>query len=179
MVNIVEITTWADVAGFCVWTLAVCALAKALFGSFIAAEVHYRLALRDQPKRQRLSRLNWEIANRSQWDAEVARGSQHAAAVPLSDADVATRRVELQRLSKSSLLWRAGQYLLGCWACQTFWTAVLIYALTVGVSDAGAWFFSAAAYSGAAVMLAALPGLTPTPRSEGASARGGCKGCGK
>ncbi len=27
---------------------------------------------------------------------------------------------------------RALQYLLNCWACQTFWTVVLIYALTAG-----------------------------------------------
>jgi hypothetical protein len=162
-----------------VWTLAVCALAKALFGSLPAAELQYRLSLRDQPKRQWISRLNWEVANRTKWNEDVARGSPHAAAVPLTEPELETRRAELQRLSRSSLPWRAMQYLLGCWACQTFWTAVLIYALTAGATAPAAWFFSAAAYSGAAVLLSTLHGLAPAPRSEPAPARGGCKGCAK
>ncbi len=177
MTNIFEITSWADVASFFIWTLAVCALAKAIFGSLPAAELQYRLSLRDQPKRQRLSRLNWELANRTEWDEDVARGSPHAAAVSLTDPELEARRAELQRLSRTSLPWRALQYLLGCWSCQTFWTAVLIYAVTADITDPAAWFFSAAAYSGAAVLLSTLHGLAPSPRSEPASARGGCKGC--
>lgn len=55
----------------------------------------YRLSLRDQPTRQRLSRLNRELANRTKWDDAVARGSPHAAAVPLTEADLETRRTEL------------------------------------------------------------------------------------
>jgi len=177
MTSIFEITSWADVASFLIWTLAVCALAKAIFGSFPAAELQYRLSLRDQPKRQRLSRLNWELANRTKWDEDVARGSPHAAAVPLTESEQEARRPELPRLSRTSLPWRALQYLLGCWACQAFWTAVLSYAVTDGVTAPGAWFFSAAAYAGAAVLLSTLHGLAPSPRSEPASARGGCKGC--
>ena len=61
MTSIYEITGWADVGSFLVWTLAVCAVAKALFGSLPAAEIHYRLALRDAPKCQRIQRLHWEI----------------------------------------------------------------------------------------------------------------------
>ncbi len=63
------------------------------------------------------------------------------------------------------------QYFLNCFACQSFWTAAAIYALTRGVTDPAAWFFTAAAYSGAAVILAAIQGselLTkpqpPSPR---------------
>ncbi|MBK9121336.1 MAG: hypothetical protein IPM18_17290 [Phycisphaerales bacterium] len=89
------------------------------------------------------------------------------------------RRAELQRLSRTSLPWRALQYLLGCWACQTFWTAVLTYAATAGITAPAAWFFSAAAYSGAAVLLSTLHGLAPSARPEAAPARSGCKGCGK
>ncbi len=179
MTSIFEITSWADVATFFIWTLAVCALAKAIFGSFPAAELQYRLSLRDQPKRQRISRLNWELANRTKWDDDVARGSPHAAAVPLTETDLETRRTELQRLSRTSLPWRAIQYLLGCWACQTFWTAALIYAFTAGVTAPTAWFFSAGAYSGAAVMLSTLHNWSPTPRTEPASGRSGCTGCRK
>ncbi len=179
MTSIFEITDWAHVASFFVWTLAVCALAKAIFGSFPAAELQYRLALRDNPRRQRLNRLNWEVANRTKWDEDVARGSQHAAPVPLTEPELDARRTELQRLSRTSLPRRALQYLLGCWACQTFWTAVLIYAVTGGVTAPASWFFSAAGYSGAAVLLSTLHNPSPAPRPEPASARGGCRGCGK
>ncbi len=179
MTSIFEITDWAHVASFFVWTLAACALAKAIFGSFPAAELQYRLALRDNPRRQRLNRLNWEVANRTKWDEDVAGGSQHAAAVPLTEPELDGRRAELQRLSRISLPRRALQYLLGCWACQTFWTAVLIYAVTVGVTAPAAWLFSAAAYSGAAVLLPTLHGSALSARPEPAHARGGCKGCGK
>ena len=40
---------------------------------------------------------------------------------------------------------------MGCFACQAFWTAIAIYAITRGLGDLAGWFFSAAAYSGAAV----------------------------
>lgn len=179
MTSIFEVTCWADVASFCIWTLAVCALAKAIFGSMPAAELQYRLTLRDQPKRQRITRLNWEVANRTRWDEDVARGSPHAAAVALSEAEYKARRAELQRLTRGSLPRRALQYLLGCWACQTFWAAVLIYAVTARVAAPAAWFFSAAAYSGAAVLLSTLHSRNPSAHAEPTSARGGCKGCGK
>lgn len=180
MTSIFDITDWAHVASFFVWTLAVCALAKAIFGSFPAAELQYRLALRDNPRRQRINRLNWEVANRTKWDEDVARGSPHAAAVPLMEPELDARRAELRRLSSTSLPWRALHYLLGCWACQTFWTAVLTYAVTAGVTAPAAWLFSAAAYSGAAVMLSAMHGWSAAVRINGpVGGRDGCKSCGK
>ncbi len=90
MTSIFEITDWAHVASFFIWTLAVCALAKAIFGSFPAAELQYRLALRDKQRRRRMSRLSWEITNRTKWDEDVARGSPHAAAVPLTEPELDT-----------------------------------------------------------------------------------------
>ncbi len=180
MTSIFDITDWAHVASFFVWTLAVCALAKAIFGSFPAAELQYRLALRDNPRRQRINRLNWEVANRAKWNEDVARGSQHASAVPLTEPELDARRAELRRLSSTSLPWRALQYVLNCWTCQTFWTAVLIYAATAGVTAPAAWFFSAAAYSGAAVLLAAIHGSPPPGRpADLPVSRTGCTGCGK
>ncbi len=179
MTSVFEITGWDQVASFFVWTLTVCAAAKAIFGSFPAAELQYRLALRDNPRRQRLNRLNWEVANRTKWDEDVARGSPHAAAIPLTDAEIDARRAELQRLSRTSLPWRALQYLLNCWACQTFWTAVLIYAVTAGVTAPAAWLFSAAAYSGAAVLLSATLNVSGSAPAGPGALRAGCKNCGK
>ncbi len=68
---------------------------------------------------------------------------------------------------------------MGCFACQTFWTAAAIYALTRGVSDLTGWFFSAAAYSGAAVLLSVLNGAGRVDVPDAASRRAGCKNCGK
>lgn len=175
MTSIFEITDWAHVASFFVWTLAVCAIAKALFGSLPAAELQYRLSLRDVPRRQRMNRLNWEINNRAKWDEDVARRSPHAAKQPLTDAEIEARRMELQNLARSSLAWRAFTYFMGCFACQAFWTALAVFALTRGFSDPGACFLTAAAYAGAAVPLlnrvagAASPGTKPSKPS--------CKNC--
>ena len=47
---------------------------------------------------------------------------------------------------------------MGCFACQTFWTAVAICAITHGVTDLPGWLFSAAAYSGAAVLMSVVYG---------------------
>jgi len=106
-------------------------------------------------------------------------GSPHAARQPLTDAELEARRDELQRLTRNSFTRRALQYFLNCFACQSFWTAVAIYALTRGITDPAAWFFSAAAYSGAAVALSAFQ-RTPQPSATDVpAARGGCKGCGK
>ncbi len=179
MTSIYEITGWADVGSFLVWTLAVCVVAKALFGSLPAAEIHYRLALRDAPKRQRIQRLHWEINHRARWDPDVARGSPHAASQPLTDEQVESRRAELQRLTRNSFTRRSLQCFLNCFACQSFWTAAAIYALTRGITEPAAWFFSAAAYSGAAVILS-LPQPSMRPVGGNPSANtGGCKSCGR
>lgn len=178
MTSIFDITDWAHVASFFIWTLAVCALAKAIFGSFPAAELQYRLALRDNPRRQRLNRLNWEIANRTRWDDDVARGSQHAAPVRLTEEEVEAKRRELQALTRNSFAWRAFTYFMGCFACQTFWTAATAFAVTRGVNDLTAWLFTAAACSGAAALLSSVRNgggwLNPAP----APPKPGCKNCG-
>lgn len=88
-----------------------------MFGSLPAAELQYRLSLRDAPRRQRMNRLNWEINNRAKWDEAAARRSQHAAKQPLSDEEVEGRRIELQQLARSSLTWRVFTYFMGCFAC--------------------------------------------------------------
>ncbi|MCG3127398.1 MAG: hypothetical protein CHACPFDD_02258 [Phycisphaerae bacterium] len=175
MISIYEIHGWSDMAAFLAWTLAVCAIAKALFGSMPAAELQYRFSLRDAPRRQRMNRLNWEISNRIKWDEDVARRSAHAAKQPLSDAEIESRHVELQQLARSSLAWRAFTYFMGCFACQAFWTALVVFAFTRGLSDPAAGLLTAAAFSGAAVPLlnriGSAPSATKTP------SRQGCKNC--
>lgn len=178
MTSIYEITDLAHLASFFVWTLAVCALAKATFGSFLAAELQHRLALRDAPKRQRMTRLNWELTNRVRYDADVARGSQHAARAPLNDAELDARRAELRQLSGNSLGRRALLYFTNCFACQTFWVAVAAFAATRGISDVAALLFTASACSGAAVVLTAVTGTVQAPVRE-PTAKAACKSCGK
>lgn len=175
MTSIFEITDWAHVASFFVWTLAVCAIAKAVFGSLPAAELQYRLSLRDAPRRQRMNRLNWEINNRAVWDEDVARRSPHAAKQLLTEAEIEARRTELQNLARSSLAWRAFTYFMGCFACQAFWTALAVYALTRGLSDPVAGLLTAAAYSGAAVPLLNRFGGAPSPKTT--PSKPGCKNC--
>ena len=53
----------------------------------------------------------------------------------LTDTEIDARRTELQQLARSSLAWRAFTYFMGCFACQTFWTALAVYAVTRGVAD--------------------------------------------
>jgi len=175
MTSIFEITDWAHVASFFVWTLAVCAIAKALFGSLPAAELQYRLSLRDAPRRQRMNRLNWEINNRVKWDEDVIRRSPHAAKQPLSDDEIESRRRELHQLARTSFAWRAFTYFMGCFACQTFWTAAAIFAITRERVNVAALAFSAAAYSGAAVAIKVLFGEVNTP--DRTAAKTGCKNC--
>lgn len=153
MLDIYDITGWSQVALFSVWTLAVCALAKALFGSFLIAEIQHRLALRDAPRRHRIGRLSWEVANGATWNEEAMRKPSGVSLHRLSDDILEVKRQELLSLTRTSIVWRATTYLLGCFACQTFWTAVLLYAVTRGIHDPLGWFCSALAYSGAAVIL--------------------------
>lgn len=153
MTSIFEIADWSNVASFFIWTLAVCAIAKAFFGSLPAAELQYRLSLRDAPRRQRMNRLNWEINNRAKWDEDVARRSPHAAKQPLTDAEIGSRRIELQQHARSSLAWRVFTYFMGCFACQAFWTALIVFGTTRGWSELIPCVLSAAAYSGAAAPL--------------------------
>ena len=165
---------WAEVSGHVLPVYIVTAEKREPFRSGVwqiarapeIAELQYRLSLRDTPRRQRIARLNWEVNNRTRWNEDVAHGSPHAAAIPLSDNEVEARRHELQQLTRNSFAWRAFTYFLGCLACQPFWTAIAIYALTRGVTDPAGWFFSAAAYSGAAVLLSVAHGCAPSSESN-------------
>jgi len=174
MTSIFEITDWAHMASFCVWTLAVCALAKAIFGSFPAAELQYRLAVGDNPRRQRINRLNWEVHNRMAWSPDV--NSPFTAQRPLEPAELEAKKRELEALVRGSFARRALLYFGGCFLCQAFWTALIVYALTAGIADLGAWFFSAAAYSGAGVIIMGVQGSAPWDVRPSAAA-GGCRGC--
>lgn len=62
--------------------------------------------------------------------------------------------------------------------CQTFWTAVAVYAVTRGVGDLTAWLFTAAACSGAAVLASTLGGSVKGNAPGSASRAAGCKNCG-
>ena len=180
MTSIFEITDWAHVASFFIWTLAVCAIAKALFGSLPAAELQYRLSLRDAPRRQRMNRLNWELNNRVKWDEDVARRSPHAARQPLADEEVESNRRELQQLARTSFAWRAFTYFMGCFACQTFWTAIAVFVVTRGVGDLAACLFTSAACSGAAVIMTSVQSWSAPPGGAGRVVGAtGCKNCGK
>jgi len=179
VISIYEIKGWSDVAAFMVWTLAVCAIAKALFGSFLAAELQYRLSLRDAPRRQRMNRLNWEVNNRAKWDEDAARRTPHSARQPLSDLDIDVRRAELQRLARASIARRACTYFMACFACQTFWTALTVFAATHVTFDVLSSICSAAAYSAAAVALAAVTHQRPLFRAGTSEQQPACKNCGK
>lgn len=107
----------------------------------------------------------------------TSAGSPGAGAIPLSDKEVEARRRELQQLTRTSLAWRVFTYFMGCSACQTFWTAVAIYALTRGVADPAAWFFCAPAYSGAVVLLAASYTARQQRGHDAPGRTHGCKSC--
>lgn len=153
MTSVYEIQNWAGVLSFSAWTLVVCAIAKFLFGSYPAAELLYRLARLDRQRQKRI--------------AERKSASQSA---PGEDPS--------QQGTPGLLLAPAWQrvlsYFLTCFACQSFWAAVVVYALTRSPTDWRAWLFSAAAYSAAATMLAKA--------SQGRVAvtqRSGCGSCGE
>lgn len=177
MTSIFEITDWSHLASFFVWTLAVCAIAKALFGSLPAAELQYRLSLRDVPRRQRMNRLGWEVNNRLKWDDDVARRSPHAARQPLTDAEIEAKRRELQQLARTSFAWRAFTYFMGCFACQTFWTGLALFVATRGMHRIDAAVLTAAASSGLAVWLSTIVPQVQSPKRDTAN-RGTCPGCG-
>jgi hypothetical protein len=130
MISIYEVLDFSTGLQFLVWTLVACAVAKAVFGSFPAAEIQYRLTLRAAPRREALARLNWEVRNRMKWDAAVARNAQTAVGQPLTEAEWARKQAELVKLSSHTLGYRAGAYLMGCFACQTFWAAMLVFCVT-------------------------------------------------
>lgn len=152
MTSIYEITNLTSVLTFSAWTLVVCAIAKFLFGSYPAAEILYRLAQRDKSRQEQIARLS--------------------ASKP-AGASIAAEREESLRFRDTPVGQRVLSYFLTCFACQSFWAAMAVFALTRTISDWQGWFFSAAAYSAAATLLARWShGRSPTPQ------RGGCGSCG-
>lgn len=68
---------------------------------------------------------------------------------------------------------------MGCFACQTFWTAVAIHALTRGVTNLAGCLFSGTAYSGAAVLVSILYTSAQSKASIAGGSRPPCRNCGK
>lgn len=153
MTSVYEIQNGSGVLSFAAWTLVVCAIGKFLFGSYPAAELLYRLARLDRQRQQRIQ----ETKSPAPPTRAIEKPGIHAdAGLHLAPA------------------WhRALSYFLTCFACQSFWAAVVVFALTRNTNDWRAWLFSAAAYSAAATMIAkASHGRIPAaPRSR-------CGSCG-
>ncbi|HMQ16718.1 MAG TPA: hypothetical protein PKC49_12160 [Phycisphaerae bacterium] len=179
MTSIFEITDRSHVASFFVWTLAVCAIAKGLFGSLPAAELQYRFSLRDAPRRQRMNRLSWEINNRAVWDEDVARRSPHAA-----------KQTDRHRDRRAPHGVAATRAVVACVASVHVFHGV--FRLPDLLDGAGGLrrharrgrsdrlSIDGAAYSGAAVPCLAVTGRTPTIRTlDGTVGTSGCKSCGK
>lgn len=153
MTSVYEIQNWAGVLNFTAWTLVVCAITKFLFGSYPAAEVLYRLARLEWQRRQRVPETT---------SPAPPRGTEENPGRPGEPS-----------LDVAPAWQRALSYFLTCFACQSFWAAILVYGLTRNATDWRAWLFSAAAYSAAATMLAkASHGRTPAVQ------RNGCGSCG-
>lgn len=157
MTSVFEITNLAGVLSFAAWTLVVCALAKFLFGSYPAAEILYRLAQRDRVRQHKA--------------AELAASTTRSPLGKRSDVER-----ELEQLRVAPAWQRLLSYLLTCFSCQTFWAAVVVFALTRGTTDWRAWLFSAAAYSAAATLLVrASQGRAVVAQRSGCGACGGRK----
>lgn len=173
MTSIFEIRGIDSAITFLAWTFAVFALVRAIFASFPAAEIRVRLWLREKPRRERVHRLEWELHHRAELAGpiELAQPGRQ-----LDPAEISARRDEHAALVRRSLLFRAGNDLAGCVACQSFWVALLLFLLTRG-PDLVAAILTAAACSTTVVLLGAI---TSSPTSTGApEKRAGCSSCGK
>lgn len=170
MTSIFEIAGWQGLASFLIWTLAVVGGAKALFGSFLMAEIRHRVNLSNIPKRKRIQELSWELRQGLRFDRDVIRKSPHANAVKLTEAEMKAKQKVFAELSAQSWPERLALYLFSCWACQSFWTAVILFVLTRGLSEPLGMIVTSLAYSAASVILTArLPVI-------GSSKEKGCPG---
>ena len=176
MPSVHQVNSIETAIAFVAWTFAVVALTKAIFGSFPAMEVSWWLHQRGAGRREKMTRLNWEVTNRARFDPDVVSKSPHAAKQNLTTAEHARKLAELQKLARGSLPWRAGQFFAGCFACQSFWSAAVLY-LAVG-GPAIEVFTSALGYSGAAVAMKMLLTAASTPDKPTGKQNRGCSGCG-
>jgi hypothetical protein len=180
MPSVYEVNSVGSAISFLIWTLVVVALTKAIFGSFLAAEIGWWLHRRTAKRHEQIRRLQWEVQHGTQHDPGATRGSPHAARQALTSAEAARKRAEIESLARGSVPSRAGQYFLTCSACQSFWSALLLLLVTRGLHlDAIA---SALAYSGAAVLLTTLARLRAEPaidQTQGRKQSRGCPGCGR
>lgn len=184
MPSVYDMASAGAAVAFLAWTLAVVALAKAMFASFPAAELAWWLHQRGSHEREELSRLSWEVQHRAVYDPDVIDKSLHAQKQNLTTAELSRKRDELQERARGSRLRRAGRYFASCFACQAFWSAVALFVWArwpeVGLFDILA---SCAAYSASAVVLATLVGAyAKTGEANSGRAhteqQGGCPGCG-
>ncbi len=174
MPSVYEVNSVGSAISFLVWTLVVIALTKAIFGSFLAAEIGWWLHQRGAKRQEQIRWLQWEVQHGVKYDPDVVRRSPHAALQGLPAAEVARKRGELEGLARETLPSRLARYLATCFACQSFWVA-LAMELGAGVGTASG-IMNAFAYSGMATALLTLP--RPRRDDEKSARTGPCARCG-
>lgn len=181
MTSVFEVVDFGSFLSFWMWVLCTAGLAKAVFGSFFSAELNARWQTKDAPRRHKVEKLKWVVEHRMVWSPEAVRDPRRGQNI---DEEGMRKAVEeLTLLTKTSFWWRMLQYLLGCWACQTFWASVLVWLSTNWVRGGFVpLFFSCLAYSSGCVLLmfAFTRGSAriETARTRGPRRSGGCKGPG-
>lgn len=179
MISLYEVATIADAARFMLWTLAVVGVAKALFGSFPAAELHSWLRARMERRMMRVRMLIGWLRNgkRAPRSATNNPNADPPPPVPLTDDERRRYEAELQQMRPATLAIRAALWLLSCFLCQSFWAAVLVYLVTRGFDDLRAMLATTFAAAALAVMLATWIGVYSPPAGDpNARQRGGCPG---
>ena len=137
---------------FLVWVLAVVALTKVLFGSFFIMELSRYVYNLGAATREKMSKLDWELVNNLKYDQDVVERSQMAAPQRLTTEERIAKVLELRKLTRGTTLYRMWSYFVGCFACQSLWSATILLT-TLG----GGWVWSlvpsALAYSAAAILI--------------------------
>ena len=160
----VDLAAW--VVGFVVWAVALTALGRAVWRSYLAQTLHTRL-WNDPAKTTRIRVLAWELQHGQEYNEDLARGQVLVQGVSLTSEQIAARRGEYLALAKDARWKRVVTYLLQCTFCQQFWTAL---AVLPPAGHAGLGWGNALATAFAYAYVCTLMESKPQPEKK----KGGC-----
>lgn len=177
MPTIYEVQSVSTAIQFLVWMFAVIGLSKALFNSFPMTELNWWLHQLGARTREQINQLDWEVTHNKVYDKDVIAGSQQAAPRELTTAERTRKIIALRKMARGSIANRAHQFFIGCFACQSFWSACMLLLVTTEIS----WSLipSAFAYSAASVVVARIVRSASSSKQPTQEERsGGCGGGG-
>jgi hypothetical protein len=169
MPSICEIGSWITGAHLLLWVVGLWYAVRAVFKSFLAEELRFWVETHPQGDIGRLAMLMDEM-QRGRMDSHPPEKNLPTKRVKLSVVEYSHHKKEIEKLRRTTLLYRAVVWLLSCSFCQAGEAALVAVLLSRGWLGWEETVGTVLLYAGLVVVLDRVVGGSLTPAKKGCGA---------